>query len=279
MKQRRIESWYAWATGAGGEAFHTHDLPFIAAAFSHCWDADIPASRNLSREQLRQVKEEIVELLEVSGLIPAKNGPNIIRRVSARTRRVGAVDTTSADTDRRVRQRVNESDDESESSEEESDDEVNEAISIDYGHIRKKWFDDHDYLYVDASTEYAITQVYAGNTNLSQINVDIEFLGDCGISEEHFDSIKLLSKQVLSRKLMNFTKLRQTINNAMPINLFHIRPEVQLLKWVSDGGRYSKGEQMPRKAHSISKHNKQKQAWREGGIGASHGLWPWLLCL
>eukprot|EP00956_Cyclotella_meneghiniana_P043886 scaffold292426_cov99-Cyclotella_meneghiniana.AAC.1 len=70
MKTRRINEWYAWATGAGGEQFHKHDLPFIAAAFRHCWDADIPATTDLSHEHLLLVKEEVVELLEASGLIP-----------------------------------------------------------------------------------------------------------------------------------------------------------------------------------------------------------------
>eukprot|EP00956_Cyclotella_meneghiniana_P021077 scaffold37956_cov48-Cyclotella_meneghiniana.AAC.2 len=143
MKTRRINEWYAWATGAGGEQFHKHDMPFIAAAFRHCWDADIPATTNLSCEHLRQVKEEIVELLEASGLIPAKNELSVIQRVSARTRRVDVMNTDStAAIDRRVQQRVDESSDESDSSEEESEDEVDESISIDYGHIRKQLFDD-----------------------------------------------------------------------------------------------------------------------------------------
>eukprot|EP00956_Cyclotella_meneghiniana_P009395 scaffold12986_cov68-Cyclotella_meneghiniana.AAC.1 len=48
----------------------------------------------------------------------------------------------------------------------------------------------------------------------------------------------------------------------MPTNLFHIRPEMQLLRWVSDGRRYSSGEQMPRKTHTISRDNNQKQHLR-----------------
>ena len=54
------------------------DLPLIAAAYRHCWDADIPATDILSQNHLRQVKEEIVELLEVSGLIQARNGPSVM---------------------------------------------------------------------------------------------------------------------------------------------------------------------------------------------------------
>eukprot|EP00956_Cyclotella_meneghiniana_P008631 scaffold11754_cov36-Cyclotella_meneghiniana.AAC.1 len=34
---------------------------------------------------------------------------------------------------------------------------------------------------------------------------------------------------------------------------------MQLLRWISDGRRYSSGEQMPRKTHTISKANFQKQ--------------------
>jgi hypothetical protein len=72
--------------------------------------------------------------------------------------------------------------------------------------------------------------------------------------------MKSRGRQILNRKLINFTKLQWANNDAMPINLFHIQPEQQLLKWVSDGRRYSKGEQMPRKkTHAISKDNKKQK--------------------
>ncbi len=154
-----------------------------------------------------------------------------------------AIDDASAiKVDRRVRRRVEGRvevtvevlDDSDESSDV---DEGDERTSLNYGDLKKKWFDNQDYCYV-ASLEHLVQAAYKDkSTTLSQINAHVESYSGSQINTTTFNQINSMSKQILSRKIVNFTKLRQTINAVMPYRLFQIRPEMSLLKWVSEGKR------------------------------------------
>jgi hypothetical protein len=82
--------WFEWATGNGGELYQELDLPYIVSAYRDCWDVSIPASSsvsNLPASISRQVKNEIILLLEISGLIPPQEDPSIMKRISSHKKR------------------------------------------------------------------------------------------------------------------------------------------------------------------------------------------------
>jgi hypothetical protein len=257
MKARRVKEWKAWATDDGGRGFHRHELPIIADAFKAYWDTDVT--------DLDGVKQEIVSLLEVSGLIPPLDNRSIIRRLSSRTRDVSVLVAEESKPDRRVRQRLDELHrQESNEIEGNSVDEIlpeperSYTACIDLNDLRIEWMEHESYSYV-GSLEILATEAYNGNTSIDDINEKISALNGMPFSEKLFDDIRELPRHRLRRKLQNFVKLRREINSAMPNGLFNIPHKRLLLEWISDGKRYTDGERMPRKTHCISKHNGQKQ--------------------
>jgi hypothetical protein len=257
MKARRVREWKAWATDDGGRGFHRHELPIIADVFKACWDTDVV--------DLDGVKQEIVSLLEVSGLIPPLDNRSIIRRLSSRTRDVSVLVAEESEPDRRVRQRLDEL--HQHESNEVDGDSVDERLTekersstacIDLNDLRIEWMEHESYSYV-GSLEILATETYNGNTSIDDINDKISALNGMPFSEDFFNDIRELPRHRLRRKLQNFVKLRREINSAMPSGLFNIPHKRLLLEWISDGKRYTDGERMPRKTHCISKHNGQKQ--------------------
>jgi hypothetical protein len=89
IQQRRVSTWKDWATGQGGEEYERLDLPLIAYHLHEWWSVEILAGasvNNIPQDILDRVKEEIVQLLEVSCLIEPHKEPSIVRRVSVRGR-------------------------------------------------------------------------------------------------------------------------------------------------------------------------------------------------
>lgn len=263
IKSRRISEWRKWATDSGGRRFHQHDLPVIADHFKQYWDIRLPDNTAISNANLDKVKGEIQCLLQVCGLIPVATEPSIIQRTSLRVRGATAIDTGDvAALDRRVRQRSNErppDNHEVEMLDDSSDDDYDDGSYIDYGVLKKQWFDQKDYSYV-GSLEIATKEAYNTDGTLTKANTIINELGgNIILAETTFNSLKALGKSRLGRKLKNFDKLRGAINASLPIALFQVSTDQLLLEWIRDGKRYSNGEKLPRQTHSISKDNGQVQ--------------------
>eukprot|EP00956_Cyclotella_meneghiniana_P044449 scaffold318994_cov169-Cyclotella_meneghiniana.AAC.1 len=166
IKCRRIAEWYKWATNSGGRSFHQLDLPVIAHYYRQYWDIGLPDNGTISALNLDRVKNEIRCLLEVCGLIPVYSSPSIIQRTSLRIRGANAIESGGDATtlDRRVRRRSNErrpdsEDAEMEDSSSDNDADESESSYIDYGVLKKQWFEQRDYSYV-GSLEVAAKEAY-----------------------------------------------------------------------------------------------------------------------
>eukprot|EP00956_Cyclotella_meneghiniana_P035571 scaffold116121_cov45-Cyclotella_meneghiniana.AAC.1 len=264
IKHRRTTEWYKWATNSGGRSFHQLDLPVIAQYFRLYWDIGLPDNGTISDANLDRVKNEIRCLLEVCGLIPVCSSPSIIQRTSLRIRGANAIESGGDATtlDRRVRRRSNERRPDSEDVEmvDSSDNDVDESESsyIDYGVLKKQWFEQRDYSYV-GSLEVAAKEAYRDGS-LDKTNAIIKKLGgNLVLTSTTFNTLKALGKSILVRKIRNFNKLRNDINESMPVGLFQIGKDQLLLEWIGEGKRYSSGDHMPRVTHTISNANSQKQ--------------------
>jgi hypothetical protein len=228
MKLRRIREWFDWATdGNGGDGFHRYDLPYIASAFRHCWDASIPANMaDLSASDLAKVKAEIVSLLDISGLIPTKRDECIVRRLSIRARDVDAGDDgADAAVDRRVRQRREGSNDLHEVELEESCADMEDGVAsiLNYGSLKKKWFVDKEYIFV-GSLEIVAKEAHNDEGSLLTANTYIVSHGGDPFPESVFEEFCLLGKRALSRKRKNFETLRREINAKMQVSPSLSRP-------------------------------------------------------
>lgn len=250
MKQRRAELWREWATGNEVvDDYQKKELPIIANWFASCWDC--------SADDLHSVKREIVSLLEVCGAIPPVLNRSIIRRVSSRTRDGGVLNATEAEPDRRVRQRYNEEQETIADDLQRRRHERSDTACIDLSDLQTSWKEHKSYVYV-GSLEILTKEAHVGKT-LAAANERIASLGGIQFSGSLFDSMLLLGKSRLGRKLQNFAELRRQINDSMPDELFHIPHDRLLLEWISDGKRYTDGERLPRTTHAISKDNGQNQ--------------------
>lgn len=262
-RERRVREWYEWATGtgSGGAGFHQHELPIIAKYYGSLWDEPIHESHVLTNTDLDKVKREIIHLLQASDLIPPPATPFVLKRLSTRTRQnVSAIENGNVDVDRRVRPRLNLNEKKSVDieSESEEDDETNTSV-LNFGTLKRKWFDEQDYHYICA-LELIAREAEKHDSNFRRACSDIDALGGKVIVPEcQFILLKDLEKKVIRKKLKNFDRLKVAINEMMPAGLFQMDPNKLLLEWFVDGMRYNSGERLPRVTHSINKGNGHKQ--------------------
>jgi hypothetical protein len=261
MQQRRVSTWKDWATGQGGEEYERLDLPLIAYHLHEWWSVQIPAGasvNNIPQDILDRVKEEIVQLLEVSCLIKPHKEPSIVRRVSVRGRGEVAVFDPNPGIDtwmKRKRSRPNLPQDTADSNSQSTNRHPNVDCPEFTRTTLKELFGAGKYQLI-GMVELLLEGV-KGGLSCRAVNEKIKSFGGSEVVDNKlYETASKLEKKQLTRFQKNITEIRKMMNAGIPAHVsFRLHEDVKIVKYFADGERYSSGDVLPRKLWEKSRDN------------------------
>ena len=246
----RQDNWLNWIEGgANADAFQSSHLPHIAVEFWNLWDAPVARgtqAKDITPTILDLIKHKIIDLMVRMCALPTSFLENTALRRSRRNQMMSVSDGHSdvniiaASSRKRARTLTDAPGELSSDDEGDGDDDdlagastaVREtAQAYNLGAIKELWLAE-EYREV-ARREMALIGAHERKPS-SYTNAIIHQYGGMALSKAEYEAVLALSKSTIGRKLKNFDRLRDWINEGQRTKLFLVgKREEQLLLRVT----------------------------------------------
>ena len=244
----RQKNWRVWLEGGvTANQYQQLHLPDIATYFWDVWNAPIARGanpRDLTPTIFDLVKHEIIDLLVRMFIIPTSYLQVISVRRSKRHIDVSdgesdvEIEASQSQSNKRIRNIVDTHLDPNGVDGDfvdNSDPNANAIKLFNLGALKLLW-KEHEYEEV-GRREIALKNAHTGiDGTLTNLEI-LEYGGRTYSIAEH-QAIAAISKSTIARKLQNFHRLKQWINDTNPTRLFRIEQQQLILEFVSDGRGY-----------------------------------------